>query len=169
MWFLLNGKSRKAGGELMELVVGVNSYITLEEAKEIGNDYIIKENVLTWFNALSDNDVSKLINLSTKKIDKVPYRGTKLTSEQKLAFPRLIANKQVDVNEDIKIACVLQAVEDGFSITDEEIQLKEKGVVKYSVDGASIEFSDSIGKDKLASGVNKNIYSEYLKKYSIIV
>lgn len=154
---------------IVELIVGVNSYISVDEAKNIANDYIFEENKMSWLDTLSENDISKLINISTKKIEKLYFKGVKVTPEQNMQFPRIISGKNTDIPEDLKIAIVLQAVEDGYSVNDEEIQLRDKGVSKYSVDGASIEFSEKAVKDKLNCGIYVYIFSQYLKQFSTLI
>lgn len=155
----------------MELQVGINSYITLEEVKELANDYILIDEKLDLFNTLSDKDICRLVNSVTKKINKLPFKGKKETEEQLLEFPRVFNKKHVECPEDIKIAIVLQAVEEKYSKEKDEIKLRELGVSSYSVDGASISFKDKVdsGGVRLYGGIYKDIYVDYIREHTVLV
>ena len=74
----------------MTLEVGVNSYVTLEEANQIVADTFISTNELAiaWGN-LSDNDKSAVLNKSRQSIDNLKLDGRRATTSQRLEFPRV--------------------------------------------------------------------------------
>ena len=160
----------------MELTVGVNSYISLEEAEQLVNDYITVKNILNWVKdeiKQDKNYLPKIINISTKLIDKLDYKGVKVDKKQPLSFPRVIQDGKdkviIECPEDIKIGIVLQAItNDYFENTDEE-QAKRQGISNYSVDGASITFNNSIsikGSERIGDGIYKSIYKNYIREYT---
>lgn len=157
----------------MELQVGINSYMNLDEAKQFIEDYIVEDAILDYVGTLSDNFISKIINRSTRIIEKLNFKGYRVSSEQKLKFPRYdYANYKkvlVECPEDVKIAIALQAIYDSYFLNKDEIQLKKLGVSNYSVDGASISFNKDIGDEKLANGIYRDVFVTYLKKYTIYV
>lgn len=155
----------------MELQKDINSYITLEEAKQLLDDYVYEDAILEYVNTLSDNFISKIINRSTKIIDKLHFKGYRIDSGQPLSFPRYDYRNYkkvvVECPEDIKVGIVLQAIYDSYYLNKDEVQLKKLGVSSYSVDGASISFNKDISDEKLQSGIYKDIFEDYLRKYTI--
>lgn len=155
----------------MELTVGKNSYITLEEAKQLLDDYVIEDTIIDYMNTLDDNFISKIINRSTKMVNKLHFKGYKVDSKQELNFPRYEYKEHkklyVDCPEDVKVAIVLQAIYDSYFLNKDEMQLKKMGVSSYSVDGASISFNKDISDEKLQGGIYKDIFEDYLRKYTI--
>ena len=97
----------------MELTVGKNSYITLEEAKQLLDDYVIEDAVLDYVSTLNDNFISKIVNRSTKMVNKLHFKGFKVDSKQELNFPRYeyrdYKKLYVECPDDVKVAIVLQA------------------------------------------------------------
>lgn len=73
----------------MALVVGVDSYVTLEEAEKIISDYIVDVNLLSKWNAIEDSNTKEvLLRTSCRDIDHIRFKGKKLTNSQRLQFPR---------------------------------------------------------------------------------
>lgn len=74
----------------MALEVGVNSYVTLEEADAIVADSFMSSNELAvnW-STLSDNDKSAVLNKSRQSIDNLKLDGRRKTTSQRLEFPRV--------------------------------------------------------------------------------
>ena len=155
----------------MELQVNVNSYMTLDEAKQLVEDQIVEDAVLEYFETLSDNFVSKLINRSTKLVNKLHFKGYKVDSKQELNFPRYVCEdykkSYVECPEDVKIAIALQAIYDSYFLNKEEIQLQKLGVSSKSLGSVSVSFSGSVIDEKLTNGIYKDVYEAYLRKYTI--
>ena len=154
----------------MELQKDINSYITLEEVKQIIEDYVYVDAILEYVNTLSDNFINKIINRSTKIIDKLHFKGYKVDIEQPLSFPRYDYKGKntvvVECPEDIKVGIVLQAIYDSYYLNKDEVQLKKLGVSSYSVDGASISFNKDISENKYKNGIYKDIYEYYIREYT---
>lgn len=160
----------------MDLIVGVNSYMTLAEANSIvENMYLSNDTQRVYWNKLGNSDKGTLIYRTTKKIDtfNMNYKGSKATAEQPMQFPRKLNNDASSIfecPENIKIAIILQMFNDFDSENNDEIKLRDMGVKSFSDGGgASISFSD-IPKDKVKiNNVNKNIFDTYIKPYTIMV
>lgn len=144
----------------MDLIVGENSYITIEEANEIvlNNYTYISEEKQVW-DSLSEEDKKVVILKATKTINKEIFRGCKYTTG-KLAWPRIIDGVYVECPDDVKDGIIAQAIKSIEVEHSDEYKLKEKGVKSYSVKNASITFSDNT--DRLKSGVFESVYREYL-------
>lgn len=75
----------------MALTVGVDSYVTLEEAElYITNNYVSNSKVKEKWNGLSNADKEALLRASCKSLNAIRYDGVKLRVSQPLAFPRKI-------------------------------------------------------------------------------
>lgn len=149
----------------MELVKGVNSYMTLEEANSIVSDtfYDDEDEAKTW-NGLSDNDKIKLIYRSTKVINTLVFLGIQYPSDGDLRWPRMICSQYVDCPDDVKIAILLQGIKNKQNSVKDESKLQELGVKSYSIKGASISF-DSNASLKLSNGIYTSVYDTYLSRW----
>ena len=74
----------------MTLEVGVNSYVTLEEADDIVDSMFMSTNELSVFwKTLSNNDKSAVLNKSRISIDNLKLDGRRASTSQRLEFPRV--------------------------------------------------------------------------------
>jgi hypothetical protein len=74
----------------MSLQVGVDSYVTVEEADEfISKTYISTDAYRAKWSTLSTEDKEALLRASTLAIDQLAFTGTKRDWGQKLSFPRV--------------------------------------------------------------------------------
>lgn len=161
----------------MDIQVGVNSYMTLEEANTIvASSYKSASKERTYWNSLSDDDKSILLVNATDKVDRPDfiYRGKTAYGDQEMQWPRNIAGKVVEAPFSIKKGLILQMLYDELESTTDEYKLKEMGVKSFADGGgARIEFADTSAsvsnsiKNKV--GVNKNIWNSYFKEWSMIV
>jgi len=67
--------------------VGTNCYINIDDADEY---FALKYGADAW-DALTDENKDKLLISATRKIDRLPLRGTKRIYTQDLAFPRYLS------------------------------------------------------------------------------
>lgn len=153
----------------MELTVGENSYMSLEEAEElIGSELLdTDEEYITWVGLIDDNKI-KLIVRGTRLVDQLPFLGCKaeLNNRQMLHWPRLINNVKVECPSDIKLALLKQVLRDYKTKDKHETKLQEMGVKSYSINKASISFGDK-NTTKLENGVYNDIYYELLRKWMV--
>lgn len=151
----------------MELTVGTNSYMSLEEANTIvENELLDTSNEYKNWNSLNENNKTKLIIKGTRIIDSIPFRGVKynLSKVGELQWPRLVNNELVECPPEIKVALIRQVLRDYTNSSRQEMQLQEMGVKSYSINKASISFGDK-NSTKLDNGIYNDIYFELLKKW----
>ena len=155
----------------MELIVGTNSYMTLEEADTlVKNNFIKSDAERSYWESLDNEDKTVLILRVTKEVNNTClFKGHFVTREQTLAFPRCIERKVVKCPEDIKTAIILQILKDGVLKQSDEIKLQELGVKSFADGtGASVSFGDNKELTKIGS-IYTDIYDKYLRKWSICI
>ena len=151
----------------MKLVVGENSYMTVDEANEIVEDNFFEDDTeyVTW-KGLSENDKTKVIYNGTKLIETLPFIGVQYPGYQNMKWPRLISLRYVECPYDVKVAILNQGLKDKENYNKQETKLQELGVKTYSIKGASISFGDSLsGGQKLSNGVYSTVFDTYLSKW----
>ena len=146
-------------------MVGVDTYITVEEANSIVDKYAIGDT--EWTKLEKANKEKYLIN-ATLVIDSLRYNEGKSVKEQPLAFP---LKSMSDVPDDVKTANALEAYELTCFYADLDSQAREKlisqGVKSYSIGG---ELAETYGdKAKAKVGTLATLKSDrarsLLKKY----
>lgn len=138
----------------MALVIGENSYITVEEATTIINSYMLPSDPLrvAW-TAASNSDKEILLLQSCLQLERLPYTGRKKDKTQSLSFPRQDGNMQP-----IKLAQAFQAA----FLTDygqqEEMslrrQLQNAGVKSYKIGNLQETFGGTLSKALTAIQTN---------------
>lgn len=157
----------------MELIVGENSYMTLEEANRIVEDnFMSSDSKKIYWENLKDNDKSILIYRATQKIDVdgMVYKGRKADISQKMQFPRIISDHTgaglMEFPDICKVGIVMLALKEAEYNNSEEVKLLEKGVTSYKIKDASITLDTSfLNKVK---GIDNNIFYEFFSQYSMI-
>lgn len=72
------------------LTVGVDSYVTLDEANNIAkNNFMSSDPAFSKWSELSDNDKEVLLRTSCRDIDTLKFDGRRANIGQKLEFPRV--------------------------------------------------------------------------------
>lgn len=151
----------------MMLTVGVNSYMSLEEANTIiENELLDSDEEYTLWNSLSDKNKEKLIVRGTRTVDVIPFKGVKynISKVGELQWPRLINNELIECPDEVKIALIRQVLRDYKNSSKQETKLQEMGVKSYSINKASISFGDK-NSTKLDNGIYNDIYFELLRKW----
>lgn len=148
----------------MELVVGENAYLDVEEADEIINTELSSdiEEYRYWF-GLSDDRKRNLLIRGTRLVDTLLFRGRKTVLSNKLKFPRYIDGKLIEIPYEVKAGLVLNVIEKELDNSKEEVRLQKLGVKNYSIKGASISFSDN--KSLYISGIKSDLFEEYFMRY----
>lgn len=157
----------------MELIIGENSYMTLEEANRIVEDnFMSSDSKRIYWENLKDNDKSILIYRATQKIDVdgMIYKGRKADISQKMQFPRIISDHTgaglMEFPDICKVGIVMLALKEAEYNNSEEVKLLEKGVTSYKIKDASITLDTSfLNKVK---GIDNNIFYEFFSQYSMI-
>lgn len=152
----------------MDIIKGVNSYMTLEEAKSIASDELEGDSLTLW-NTLDDAGKTRLILRATRKIENLVFIGHKVgrMNTQPLSFPRYIELKNTECPYEIKVGIIKQGIREISLSNSEEQTLQERGVKSYTINGASITFGDIDGTVKLTSGLYSDIYSECFEKWLV--
>ncbi len=115
--------------------VGTNCYIDIEDADEY---FALKYGADSW-EALSDEDKDKLLISATRKIDRLPLRGTKRIYNQSLAFPRYTDTIPTEVAQ--------ATCEEAFAMlntaANKRKELQRQGVKSFSIGKLSETFQGS--------------------------
>ena len=151
----------------MMLAVGVNSYMSLEEADAIiENELLDSDEEYTLWNSLSDKNKEKLIVRGTRTVDVIPFRGVKynISSVKDLQWPRLIDNELIECPDDIKLGLLVQVLRDYKNKSKQETNLLELGVTNYKIKDASISLDPS-KVNKLCNGIYNDIFDLYIRKW----
>ena len=115
------------------LTVGINSYVTLEEAMSLSQGMKQAEK----FAALSDTAQENLLRNAAARIDLLPLTGSKRSVSQAMAFPS-------EVPEQVKTAQVLEAL---ASLDDERSMrqsLQNQGVTSVTLGEVSESYGGSV-------------------------
>lgn len=130
----------------MDLIVGVNSYISLDDA----NNYVKQLRMSTdkgrkkW-EQLSDEDKAVLINKYTIEVDNLPYFGKRVSTEQSLGFPRIISGRYIECPYQVRICIVeLSLLELEYDSTDANEHVK-LGIETYKIKDASVTYREDAG------------------------
>lgn len=158
----------------MELIIGENSYMTLEEANRIVEDnFMSSDSKKIYWENLKDNDKSILIYRATQKIDVdgMIYKGRKADISQKMQFPRIISDHTgaglMEFPDICKVGIVMLALKEAEYNNSEEVKLLEKGVKSFSDGGGMSVTLDTSFLNKV-KGIDNNIFYEFFSQYSMI-
>lgn len=149
----------------MALVVGDNSYVTLEEAQDIVSNELYPDSpeALLWEKL--DNISKEIVcKRGTMAINSLNYIGENLVWNSKLKFPRYTLGINT-VPREIKIATVVNGLIDKLVSSGENYSLQRQGVKDIKIGQSSISFSD---KATQAVSGGLMVYSEalaYIDRY----
>lgn len=143
----------------MSITIGVNSYVTLEEAELIIADMF---NADEWATMTTQNKEKALKTAVFQGLDLLRLRGTKLdTVTQVLEFPR---NFETNVSNSVKKAQCYEAVEIArANYTAEKAQ--QEGIASKSIAGASISYNTNGKSHKDKTGLYSKAAYELINKY----
>lgn len=168
-----------------KIIIGVNSYITIEEADKIINDNYLDtdDEFITW-NNLSENNKAVLILRATKLIDieSLKYRGKKVDIAQPMEFPRDVSNDDtlsgiytndiLNCPDEIKTAIVESAINNYMKNKTEEASLIKKGIQSYKIKDASVSFFNNANSENVTVAgmlsMPKSMWETSFSKYSYI-
>ena len=127
----------------MPLQIGIESYVTVEEANEYFAGRLHAE---SWGQA-DDSTKEKALKQATKEIDRMPLIGRKAVSEQALAFPR---HPEIKIPEAVKEACCEEALALLESGKSQRRKLQQEGVQSFTLGNMSETFAAGAGKGLLS-------------------
>lgn len=121
------------------LTVGIDSYVTLDEADEIvrltSDNSQLRDN---WFN-LADSDKERKLRNACYRIDSLRLSSYKHNLSQELQFPR---GTDSTVPERVKQAQVLEAMQSLDTAAARRRELQDQGVKSVSIGNTSESYSD---------------------------
>lgn len=146
--------------------VGVNTYMTVEEADSIVEDeFDSAEAEYEIWQGLNTASKQRVILKGTRLADTLVWRGKRYPGYQQMPWPRLIQYRYVDCPYEVKVGILKQALKDRVNNVKQETKLQELGVKSYSIKGASITFTDNINQNRLSNGIYDTVYREYFEKW----
>ena len=162
----------------MALIVGTDTYISLDDAQEyLSENYISTDEKLIAWNALSDMDKEILLRKALKTIEAQPYVGFKACSTQTLEFPRALYTSipqdiyapsqiwpdnwyvQSEVPSAVKYAQCEIAFETA-SGTSNRVKLQRQGVKSFSLGNLSETYSGA--SNSIVSHEAKELLKPYI-------
>lgn len=127
------------------LTVGVNTYITVDEANQI----LSPERDYNRWTTLTNTEKESYLVMATRNIDGMHYTGRKAAPEQTLSFPR---QYQPEVPANIKLAQALQALYLSNTPIYMRKQLQSQGVTSIALGKASESYGNTSSNNS-ASGI----------------
>jgi hypothetical protein len=175
----------------MALVVGTDSYVTIEEANTyIANHYVSTNAQRIAWVALSDADKEIYLRNSIVELERLQYRGQRYqwATVQPLAFPRVYIGQEIErlfsdnyyyhnnnflinqttptVPNEIKNAQIEEALELASPTTDSEIAETYSGNIKsYSIGHLSETYATG-DRNSLQSIIKSSKAQQLLRKYT---
>lgn len=143
------------------LEVGINSFLTVEEA-----DIIVQEELLTasseskLWSLLSSNDKEVILKQGTRDINSLNFKGTRANGS-KLKFPRYINGVNVGIPYEVKVATVVNALMNNILKDSEQYNLMKLGVTSMSVGGNSV----SLDRNTINNTRVQKDAKEYIQQY----
>lgn len=155
----------------MELIVGENTYINLQEFNEIVESYFT-ESEREAFDSLEDEDKQAMLYKSCIDMQKLPYRGFKKEHGQKLAFPRINRTGYESDMEMVKLAQAVNAISfipQGENMDSQAYNLRKNGITSFKLGSFSIGLSANSNSKQLSnSGSVENILVDWLRGSCLI-
>lgn len=143
----------------MSITVGINSYVTLEEAELIIDDMF---NADEW-TALTEPQKEKALKTAVfQGLDLLSLRGTKLDPDiQVLEFPRSF---ETTVSNSVKMAQCYEAVEIARANYSAE-KAQQEGIASKSIAGASVSYNTTGKSHKNKTGLYSKSAYELISKH----
>lgn len=161
---------------MASVVVGVNSFISLEEANNIiGDNYISTSDTAVWWSGLSDSDKAVCLISATNIINSEQWFwiGKRVDENQSLVFPRLDVenNKEYDINDTFKLGIIKLMINNNETSLNDMYKLIKSGITSFSDGGGmSVKFGDDVvKKSSLKSSsdvIPDDIFRTYFIEYS---
>ena len=127
----------------MPLQIGIESYVTVEEANEYFAGRLHAE---SWSGADKETK-EKALKQATRQIDRQQLRGRKVNSGQALAFPRY---PDTEVPEAVKGACCEEALTLLERGNSQRRKLQQEGVQSFALGNMSETYTAGAGKGLLS-------------------
>ena len=155
----------------MALVVGTNSYLSVEDADALV-PLVYDENSEEYksWQSMDNSQKEVLLLKATALTETLPYLGSRVPGYQSMAWPRYVFGALYDVPDIVKQGIVAYGLKyyvlhNGANA--EYTNLHEQGVRTYSVSQASVSFRDDAtsGGYNLKNGLYSDIFFTYFNKW----
>lgn len=157
----------------MELVVGENTYITLDECTSLLRDYFGSSSPkIASFTNLSTDMRKACIYRSFLDMERLQYRGKKVAYGQVLSFPRVNRLGYSSDENKVKLAQALNVLafsdetSSGYSM-DDVLKLGSYGITKYKLGSFAVDLNGNKLNETLStkskSGYIEIILPEWLR------
>ena len=140
------------------LEVGTDSYITVDEAKEL----LEGDKLYDRFAVLSEAEQEYLLKRAAERIDLLPLSGRKKSVLQYMAFPRA---GQSDVPYQVKSAQAAEAVCALDTEAESRRTLQAQGVKAVTLGQVSKSYSDNSGSGQSFCGLHSERAFSLLRRY----
>ena len=141
------------------LEVGVNTYVTLEEANGILEAVFDNEE---WQSLTTEQKTVALINAATK-LDNMYLKGAKLSENQEMQFPR---DWETDVSEKVKMAQCYEALEI-CRYNYKRAREQSAGVVSRGMESVSVTYSGKEPKKYGGKLLSEDAYN-FIRSYLLL-
>ena len=151
----------------MAIIVGTNSYVTIEEADAFVSENFVSSNEqrIAW-EALSDNDKEIYLRNATAAIERLKFTGVKYTDDQNLSFPRVTYDMSPEeVPQDICNAQVYEALELCHPTADSQVQKTTIGNVRSVSLGQISENYKSYDSNSIFAVISSQVARLILTSY----
>lgn len=150
------------------LEVGIDSYITLEEAETYIKNYVTDEAIKAKWNALTGEQKEVYLRKAVLNIDKLHFGGIKVDSKQRLEFPRKYSGHYSGgyLVEEVPWAIKSAEVEEALFLTNgvpQSIKNQKKGIKSFSIG----DLSETYAMDTISGNVVYANTMELIGKYLI--
>lgn len=147
----------------MALIVGDNSFVTLEDAQGIVDNELYPDSPESQlWGSLDDKSKEIICKRGTQAINSLLFIGVRNTDKYKLKFPRYINNIEV-LPEEIKIATVLNGLKDKIIKSSDEYSMIDKGIKSFSEGPYSMSFDTAKVSGIKVYDEAYNYISSYIK------
>ncbi len=147
----------------VNLIVGTNSYVSLEDANTYFNERLYAE---AWTSETDDDKKARALITATRKIDRLIIKGVKADSDQTLQFPRSIYSEDTklwveesEVSQSVKDAVCEEALALLKGIP-KRVELQAQGVKSFSLGS----LSENYGSGKIVKLISQEA-RELLQPY----
>lgn len=139
------------------MTVGINSYVTLEEARE----YAAGDKLYEKFADMTDETQEYYLREAAERIDLLPLTGRKKSMMQYMAFPR---DYQSNVPYQVKSAQVAEALVAIDDERSERQELQAQGVTSVTLGQVSESYSGN-GSNFTSLGLKSEKAYHLLRRY----
>lgn len=162
---------------MAELILGENSFVSLDEANEIvNNNYTSFDSEYKFWTELNDSDKQVLLMQGTNLLnsDRFIWIGQRVKIDQPLVFPRkLRSGRIVEFGLDMKIGLVELVIKRQIAKSSDLDILKLSGVTSFSDGGGmSVKFDSTSesknGGDFIGSEIPLGVFNTYFKRYTML-